>query len=122
MRARAQKEIAFSHFMCCVQLTLRRMACLSLTTIADGRPQVYKDANHKPEMAIALTDFEALCGFVTHAELVRALESTPELAACVGAEPAAALQAAGEGGGARRAALREAFTSLMLCDADTVCS
>ena len=26
-------------------------------------PDIYKDANHKPEMAIALTDFEGLCGF-----------------------------------------------------------
>ena len=25
--------------------------------------QVYKDPNHKPEIAIALTDFEGLCGF-----------------------------------------------------------
>ncbi|KAK9846013.1 hypothetical protein WJX81_008425 [Elliptochloris bilobata] len=84
------------------------------------RPKVYKDANHKPEMAIALTDFEALCGFVGHEELVRALDATPELAACVGAGPAAALRAAGQDGKARRAALREAFTALMLCDACTV--
>ncbi|KAH7658477.1 Mannose-6-phosphate isomerase type I protein [Dioscorea alata] len=27
-------------------------------------PSVYKDSNHKPEMAIALTEFKALCGFV----------------------------------------------------------
>ena len=27
------------------------------------RPDVYKDPNHKPEMAIALTNFEGLCGF-----------------------------------------------------------
>ena len=27
------------------------------------RPDVYKDPNHKPEMAIALTKFEGLCGF-----------------------------------------------------------
>ena len=26
-------------------------------------PTVYKDPNHKPEMAVALTSFEALCGF-----------------------------------------------------------
>ncbi|KAF5337625.1 hypothetical protein D9611_015084 [Ephemerocybe angulata] len=26
-------------------------------------PKIYKDPNHKPEMALALTDFEALCGF-----------------------------------------------------------
>ena len=28
------------------------------------RPNVYKDANHKPEMTLAVTEFEALCGFV----------------------------------------------------------
>lgn len=27
-------------------------------------PSIYKDSNHKPEMAVALTEFEALCGFV----------------------------------------------------------
>ena len=46
--------------------------------------QVYKDGNHKPEMALALTPFEALCGFVHHAELVDALEATPELRGLVG--------------------------------------
>lgn len=29
------------------------------------QPEVYKDDNHKPEMALALTNFEALCGFVS---------------------------------------------------------
>ena len=24
---------------------------------------MYKDPNHKPEMAVALTEFQALCGF-----------------------------------------------------------
>lgn len=27
-------------------------------------PEVYKDDNHKPEMALAVTEFEAVCGFV----------------------------------------------------------
>jgi mannose-6-phosphate isomerase class I len=27
------------------------------------RPSTYKDENHKPEMAIAITEFRALCGF-----------------------------------------------------------
>jgi mannose-6-phosphate isomerase class I len=26
-------------------------------------PSTYKDGNHKPEMAIAVTEFRALCGF-----------------------------------------------------------
>ena len=45
---------------------------------------MYKDDNHKPEMAIALTDFEALCGFVEHSELVHALQTVPELQSVVG--------------------------------------
>ncbi|RYR59997.1 hypothetical protein Ahy_A04g017108 [Arachis hypogaea] len=28
-------------------------------------PDVYKDGNHKPEMTLAMTEFEALCGFIT---------------------------------------------------------
>ena len=28
-------------------------------------PSVYKDDNHKPEMALAITPFEALCGFIS---------------------------------------------------------
>ncbi|GJV26030.1 reverse transcriptase domain-containing protein [Tanacetum coccineum] len=29
------------------------------------QPNVYKDANHMPKMALALTEFEALCGFIS---------------------------------------------------------
>ena len=30
-----------------------------------ARPNVYRDANHKPEMALAITKFEAICGFIS---------------------------------------------------------
>ncbi|KAI3502920.1 hypothetical protein L1887_31320 [Cichorium endivia] len=43
------------------------------------QPNVYKDANHKPEMALALTEFEALCGFISSEELDVVLESVPEI-------------------------------------------
>ncbi|XP_076960675.1 mannose-6-phosphate isomerase 1-like [Bidens hawaiensis] len=43
------------------------------------KPNVYKDANHKPEMVLALTEFEALCGFITFKELEAVLESVPEI-------------------------------------------
>lgn len=33
-------------------------------------PEVYKDGNHKPEMAIALTEFEMMCGFRRMEEIV----------------------------------------------------
>lgn len=29
------------------------------------QPNLYKDGNHKPEMALAITEFRALCGFIT---------------------------------------------------------
>lgn len=28
-------------------------------------PEIYKDPNHKPEMAVAITEFKALCGFIS---------------------------------------------------------
>ncbi|EIE20706.1 mannose-6-phosphate isomerase [Coccomyxa subellipsoidea C-169] len=79
------------------------------------RPDVYKDDNHKPEMAIALTDFEALCGFVEHDELVEALRSVPELKSVVGEAAAAAVEASPS-----KAALKAAFSALMTADASTV--
>jgi mannose-6-phosphate isomerase len=36
-------------------------------------PTIYKDSNHKPEMAIALTKFEAICGFRHHEEVFNVL-------------------------------------------------
>ncbi|XP_031096410.1 mannose-6-phosphate isomerase 1-like [Ipomoea triloba] len=48
------------------------------------QPEVYKDGNHKPEMALALTDFEALCGFVSFEELKLAVQTVPEIGEVVG--------------------------------------
>ncbi len=56
--------------------------------------QLYPDANHKPEMALALSPFEALCGFCPTEELKMALREVPELARCVGHEAAGAMLAA----------------------------
>lgn len=38
-------------------------------------PEQYPDANHKPEMAIALTSFQGLCGFRPVEEIVTFLKS-----------------------------------------------
>ncbi|KAF6259281.1 RmlC-like cupin domain-containing protein [Scenedesmus sp. NREL 46B-D3] len=82
------------------------------------QPQDYKDDNHKPEMALALEDFEALCGFVSSAELKEQLRQQPELRLCVGEEAVSAiLQAEGE---QAKSALKAAFTALMTCDAEKV--
>jgi mannose-6-phosphate isomerase len=81
-----------------------------------ARPNAYPDANHKPEMALALRGFEALCGFAPHAEAAAALTGVPELREAVGASAADAYAAAAEGA-PRRAALRAAFSALMSADA-----
>ncbi|KAG6493695.1 hypothetical protein ZIOFF_048689 [Zingiber officinale] len=52
------------------------------------RPNVYKDPNHKPEMAIALTEFKALCGFIGVEELKNVLTCVPEITELVGNEEA----------------------------------
>lgn len=48
------------------------------------QPEVYKDGNHKPEMALAITHFEALCGFVPLEELKHAVQMNPEIKEVVG--------------------------------------
>ena len=79
------------------------------------RPDVYKDSNHKPEMALALSPFEALCGFLSPADLSSQLARVPELATAVGPAAAAAVAAAAAapaGSEEARAALRGAFAAL----------
>lgn len=44
------------------------------------QPAMYKDPNHKPEMAIALTEFLAMCGFRPIAEILANIEAAPEFA------------------------------------------
>ena len=41
------------------------------------RPEVYKDPNHKPEMALAITDFEAMCNFRAAHEIAAFVDATP---------------------------------------------
>ena len=53
------------------------------------RPDVYKDPNHKPEMAIAITDdVEGMCGFRPLAEIVENLEKYSEFYDVIGVEAA----------------------------------
>ncbi|KAK4410189.1 Mannose-6-phosphate isomerase 1 [Sesamum angolense] len=47
-------------------------------------PGVYKDDNHKPEMALAITEFEALCGFVSLEEFKSVVRNVPEIIEVVG--------------------------------------
>jgi len=49
-------------------------------------PNAYKDPNYKPEMAIALTMFETMCGFRLYSEIKKSLQDVPELAQIIGSE------------------------------------
>jgi mannose-6-phosphate isomerase len=72
------------------------------------RPKDYKDANHKPEMACAVTAFEAMCGFRRFTDIARNLEDTPELRKLVGETLAQRFVQ-----GPSKELLKEVFTQVM---------
>lgn len=79
---------------------------------ADAPHRNYKDANHKPEMIVALTPFEGLCGFRAPAEAADLLEdlgvdALKPYAATLRAHP-------------QQQALREILTAVLTADRDTV--
>lgn len=81
-----------------------------------SRPDLYKDDNHKPEMAVALTPFEAMCSFRAPGDFVARLGATPELGELAGEEGTARLvAAAGSAGGvgAFQTELKAWYTALM---------
>ncbi|EFJ44150.1 hypothetical protein VOLCADRAFT_65163 [Volvox carteri f. nagariensis] len=87
---------------------------------------LYADPNHKPEMALALSDFEALCGFASIAELQERLRRVPELALLVGQQHVDALLALPttiaeeDDETASKAAKQTAFTALMTAPQEAV--
>ena len=46
----------------------------------------FLDANHKPEMAIAITKFEALCGFRSEVEILMNIQLYPEFISIISEE------------------------------------
>ncbi|CAM1332674.1 MPI (predicted) [Pycnogonum litorale] len=78
-------------------------------------PDKYPDPNHKPEMAIALTKFQALCGFRPVDEILKHLNDIPELSVVVGDGNIQELQ-----NEKSSLALRKCFTSLMTCGNNVV--
>ena len=78
------------------------------------RPDVYKDPNHKPEIAVALTEFEGLCGFRPLQEIQAFLTDVPELRTVVGEAEATAVCSADQGNYSN--ALQDAFSGLMRCE------
>mmetsp|Transcript_3254 Transcript_3254/g.8169 ORF Transcript_3254/g.8169 Transcript_3254/m.8169 type:complete len:440 (+) Transcript_3254:37-1356(+) len=80
-------------------------------------PKNYKDDNHKPELACAVSVFEGLCGFRPLEEISKHMSEVPELAAIVGKEAASGVTAAVGGSGDEQSkALQAAFAALMLAD------
>jgi mannose-6-phosphate isomerase len=85
----------------------------------------YPDDNHKPEMAIAITPFEGLCGFRPLKEIAHFLETVPSLASLVGDEAKNHfIKIASEGDGGpnetSKKALQRAFGALMSSSAEDV--
>ncbi|KAL1977740.1 hypothetical protein VTN31DRAFT_599 [Thermomyces dupontii] len=92
-------------------------------------PQNYPDSNHKPEMTIAITPFEGLCGFRPLKEIVHFLKTVPPLRSLVGEQAAQQFEEAVRGKEEsedaetvtrNKEALRTVFTALMESPADRV--
>ncbi|TVY29721.1 Mannose-6-phosphate isomerase, partial [Lachnellula hyalina] len=85
-------------------------------------PKNYPDDNHKPEMTIAITPFDGLCGFRPLAETVHFLTTIPSLKKLVGESEVETFKSAVKGQEAsekpedeekNKKALQKAFGSLM---------
>lgn len=87
-------------------------------------PEHYPDGNHKPEMTIAITTFEGLCGFRPLKQISHFLNTIPGLRDLVGEEHAQGLEEAATSGSTKdaKARLQAAFTQLLKSDRNTVAS
>ncbi|KAG6889772.1 hypothetical protein C0995_014701 [Termitomyces sp. Mi166 len=88
-----------------------------------AQPDIYKDPNHKPEMALALTPFRAMCGFRPLPSIASSLNSTPELAALIPRPIQATFLSLSTSstptGPLEKAALRDLFSAVMTADPGT---
>lgn len=85
------------------------------TQLHKENPSMYKDPNHKPELALAISPFEAMCGFRPLSEIAENLQSTPELQNLVGQEVSSQFIASPS-----KQLLKEVFTNLMTATAEAV--
>ncbi|CAN4083197.1 unnamed protein product [Withania somnifera] len=86
------------------------------------QPLVYKDDNHKPEMALALTEFEALCGFISLEELKVIVQTVPEIVEVVGNVHAERVLNLNEDDAEKKVklVLRKLFTEMMSASKDVI--
>ena len=94
-------------------------------------PQNYPDDNHKPEMVIAVTPFDGLCGFRPLAEIAHFLSSVPSLRELVGESAAKEFESTVRGQETsssdqqvqkNKKALQTAFSALMKNDKSDIAS
>ena len=83
----------------------------------EKNPKEYKDDNHKPEMTIAITPFEGMCGFRPLKEVSYFLKAVKPFRSLVGEEVASKFEAAVEDSSKSedelKQALKETFSKLM---------
>ena len=84
----------------------------------------YTDANHKPEMALALTPFTAMCGFLPLPQIATYLTSTPEFAALIPPSISTKFLSAASStdptSPEAKAALKDLFSALMTAEEATI--
>lgn len=86
-------------------------------------PDLYRDPNHKPEMVVALKDFEGFCGFRPFSEIVKFLGEVPELRVLAGeenCEPMIRLSGKPGSTESKKAALKQVFSAVMKCEEKTL--
>jgi mannose-6-phosphate isomerase len=83
----------------------------------EKNPKEYKDDNHKPEMTIAITPFEGMCGFRPLKEVSYFLKAVKPFRTLVGEDAAARFEAAVDDSSKSedelKQALKDAFSHLM---------
>jgi mannose-6-phosphate isomerase len=89
-------------------------------TLHAARPDVYKDPNHKPEMAIAISDtVTAMCGFRPLPEIAQHLQDYPEFRELLGSQTVSELETL-QNSPATRAVLQHMFHGYMEAPEETV--
>lgn len=85
-------------------------------------PKNYPDSNHKPELAIALTEFEVLCDFRPAKEIAHFLKSLTPVRRLIGEKNCDMFLAAvqQDNSDKKRAALSVCFKTLMTCDRNII--
>lgn len=89
----------------------------------DKDPEHYPDDNHKPEMTIAVTPFEGLCGFRPLDQIAHAFKTIPTLRELVGDDKAKDFEdqiQKGQDVDANKKGLQSTFTSLMESDSKDI--